>query len=174
MNFSGTVPCYLTDICSSDLNLYRKYFSTNRDVRISPVRTSRVSYQEKSEYSPKSLHRSPLVSLRPTLASSISYNCFSKFNQNNMKYNLGEFLLLLTVLRNSPNIISFQMICFPTTQMPIIINRHRLTLNQNKQVNLITDEPFFPIYIAIREGKWSKIIIKIIHWVSVVSGFKCL
>ena len=47
--------------------------------------------------------------------------------------------------------------------MPITINRHRLTLNQNKQVNLITAEPSFPIYIAIREGKWSKIMIKIIH-----------
>ena len=80
-----------------------------------------------------------------------------------MKYNRGEFLLLLTVLRNPPSISSFQMICFPTTQMPIIINRYRLTLNQNKQVNLITNEHPFPIYITIREGKWSKIMIKIIH-----------
>ena len=37
-----------------------------------------------------------------SLQAPASYNCFSKFNQNNMKYNRGEFLLLLTELRNSP------------------------------------------------------------------------
>ena len=80
-----------------------------------------------------------------------------------MKYNREGFLLLLAVLRSPPSISSFQMICFPITQMPIIINRHRLAFNQNKQVNLITDEPSFPIYTAIRKGKLSKIMIKIIR-----------